>query len=200
MQPKITCFWLEDTGKVLRQFRRYRSSADKNSPCRGRYGYHNGHAPFDVVQGEPNRVISGGAMPKTDPRWPTKCDACDYIFQPDDAWQISPTSIYRRTDTGEEMTLRDAPFGAMWDAWWFDEHRKGPDGLHLMIKTPAGEWSVDGPAAFGSNSREPWKRAGDPRTPGSVSAQPSILFNGPPCFHAWLTNGELHVLPDSAPF
>lgn len=70
-----------------------------------------------------------------------------------------------RSDGGGETTIRDAPPGAMWDAWWYPW--KGPDGRSLMVRCPNGrDWSIDGRA---SNCTLPddqehrcWVRTGDP--------------------------------------
>lgn len=83
--------------------------------------------------------------------------------------------IYRRSDTGEELALNDAPVGAMWYADWYlseDGERKhhliqpGPDGHVLVVRTPGGDWCVDSRA---SNCTMPdddehhcWVRHGEP--------------------------------------
>jgi hypothetical protein len=53
--------------------------------------------------------------------------------------------LYRRSDSGELTTLRDAPVGAMWDATWFnhDPAYTGADGICLVVRTPGGTWMVD---------------------------------------------------------
>lgn len=56
----------------------------------------------------------------------------------------SKVPIYRRTDTGEEMTVQDAPAGAMWFADWYDKSFCVPQLEHvLVVKTPGGDWIVD---------------------------------------------------------
>ena len=45
---------------------------------------------------------------------------------------------------GRTCTLDELPPGAMWYADWYS--RKGPDGHHLIVKTPGGIWHVDGRA------------------------------------------------------
>jgi hypothetical protein len=80
--------------------------------------------------------------PHDDPRWPTTC-TCGYTFREEDEWQRNVDQIYRRVDTGEEMTLPDAPAGAMWYAPWLDQFHT-PQGPHnLIVKTPGGEWAID---------------------------------------------------------
>ena len=57
---------------------------------------------------------------------------------------------WRRVDNGEIKTFNDwnkAP-GAMWDQWWYEDFRKGPDGLHLAVICPdGGHWDIDGSAS-----------------------------------------------------
>ena len=60
--------------------------------------------------------------------------------------------------------LAELPVGGMYFADWYE--RKGPDGHHLIVKTPGGLWHVDGRA---SNCTRPeddqhrcWVRHGAP--------------------------------------
>ena len=57
--------------------------------------------------------------------------------------------LFRRTDTGELMTLSEAPPGAMWYADWYIREGsnvyRGPDGHCLVVRTPPDhDWLVDG--------------------------------------------------------
>jgi hypothetical protein len=200
----VPCFWIEEIGQARRMFRRYRSSiAEPVSVCDARYGYHNAHAPLDISE-VPIEATMTSTSPnefKDDPRWPVKCDHCDYVFQPDDNYQIFQERLYRRTDTGEVVDLRTVSPGAMWNAWWMadlDPERPGPDGKVLMIKLPGGhEWCPDRPSSNGTGR---WQRTGDPTDPKTLTIRPSILFEGKPRFHAYLTDGKLDVLPDSEPW
>jgi hypothetical protein len=105
---------------------------------------------------------------------------CPYLFEDGDEWQVFQELLYVCKVTGEEMTLRKARIGAMWDASWYLE--KGPDGLSLVVRLPDGhDWHVDGPASNGGG----WTRTGDaPR----ITVRPSILT---PKYHGWLTDGQL---------
>lgn len=109
--------------------------------------------------------------------------------------------IYR--DPGyTEMTLDKAPVGAMWDATWLHGTPiVGPDGISLVVKTPGGDWLVDGVATNcprpKDTSHKCWIRHGDPRTePVTVDK------NGETCpagggsigiggYHGFLRNGLL---------
>ena len=44
-----------------------------------------------------------------------------FVFAPEDERQVFERSVHRRADTGAEMTIEEAPPGAMWDAWWYGE-------------------------------------------------------------------------------
>ena len=56
--------------------------------------------------------------------------------------------LYVRADNGRELTLNMAPVGAMWDADWYHDvdFLTGPDGHSYIVKTPGGEWCIDGKA------------------------------------------------------
>lgn len=150
-------FFLEETGRERLWLRRYVFSS--LSKCPGSHGYHNAMVLLteaDIVWepttgGRVDRVIacrdkSELRPPDDDPRWPTKCDECDYLFKPDDPFQLHGAQLYRRSDNGEITTIREAPAGALWYADWM--HRKGPDGHCLMAKVPGGgEWMIDGQAS-----------------------------------------------------
>lgn len=151
---RIRCFLLEETGRVAINLRRYHSTdlagqdicLDVNSG-----GYHNASIHIGDEPAEYNEqgyIINGikSVPAHDDPRWPTSC-ICGYVFQEKDEWQRFTQRLYRRVDTGEEMILRNAPAGAMWYAEWLDKMYT-PQGEHvLMVKTPGGDWVIDGRAS-----------------------------------------------------
>src|SRR6185503_6337156 len=47
----------------------------------------------------------------TDPRWPVACSKCAQPFEQKDEFQLFTRQLYVRPDTGERMTLADAPPG-----------------------------------------------------------------------------------------
>lgn len=123
-------------------------------------------------------------------------------WQNEDGHVTAP--IYRRVDTGEEMTLADAPPGAIVRADWALWCRSQDAGLPLIIKLPDGDlWYVDGPASNCGRPDDPyqerhhcWVRHGEP---------PNITVdkNGSTCaagagsiasshYHGFLTNGEFN--------
>ena len=182
---RVECFLIEPTDRASVFLRRY-SSAESGFDCAS--GYHNAKTPIGVRALDPavtehHALIDRSKPPRSDPRWPTKCEACGYAFADSDAWQIFYEVIYVRRDTGAEMHLRDAPPGALWDCTWWPD--KGPDGHHWCLKLPPGggcdEWQIDGPANNGGG----WTRSGiAPR----LTARPSILT---PRYHGFLTDGVL---------
>jgi hypothetical protein len=176
----IQCFWLEPSDVAETSLRRY----SKNN-CPSSWGYHNAsvsvgrkHYPLGGYHGE----YRNHDVDKTDPHWPTHCQ-CGYAFQASDEWQTGTTRLYRRVESGELYLLSQAPVGAMWDADWYRDiegYVKGHPEI-LTVKTPGGDWVVDGPSNSGGN----WTRTG---TVPNVTANPSIVCGG---YHGFLRSGRL---------
>jgi hypothetical protein len=181
--PAIPTVWLEPTDRIAVGLRRYRSTAGDGLTCET--GYHSalmftGEESAAYRETDHGRVLAARpSAPHDDPRWPVTC-ACGYGFVADDHWQDWQELLYRRTDTGEVVTLRErqssdeggpvsAPPGAAWDAWWMPKVWRGPDGIALMVRLPNGhDWHVDGEASNctrkGDKTHRCWVRHGDPRT------------------------------------
>lgn len=196
----VRCFFLEETETLRRFLRRY---ADD---CLAHAGYyHDAMTPFDEVQHPARTIISlddkAGAPPKDDPRWPTHCEYCHQPLPENTTYQVFVERIYRRTDTGELMLLRDAPPGAMWDAWWYGECSKGPDGRSIIVKCPPDgwEWLIDGPASNctmkGDTVHRCWVRHGEPPNltvdKNGVTCAAGAGSIQTPKWHGFLRNGEL---------
>lgn len=204
---RIRCFLIEPTERVQQRLRRYgppgRWDAEQqkqvyDAPC-PLNSYHNAEVRIEDVpvryskHGYIENGVEGWAH--DDPRWPIAC-ACDYVFQPTDEWQLFCDQIYRRVDTGEEMTLRDALAGAMWRAAWMSGFvHSQDDGPPLVIKTPGGEWCIDHCESKCPQMGKPldpshhcWTRSG---TVPDVTASPSILIGAPARYHGWLRSGWL---------
>ncbi|MDE2103380.1 MAG: hypothetical protein KGL39_39430 [Patescibacteria group bacterium] len=153
---------------------------------------------------------------KSDPRWPVKCDHCDYIFTEDETHQSWTERLYQRSDNGELTTIRDAPVGAMWDAWWMcrigarlSEVWRGEDGRCIVVKCPPApghEWMVDSRASNctlpDDNVHRCWIRHGEPPnltvdkngTTCQAGAGSILIWNKDKTAYAWhgfLRNGEL---------
>lgn len=202
----VECFWLEPTDRCAYALRRYASG----STCSGRFGYHNAR----VSLGETPALFKGEGWCRTveigpkvedfidDVRWPSKCEQCDYTFVDGDSRQVFFDLIYRRIDTGTELVIRDAPPGAMWDAWWMPPQWRGPDGKSLIVICPDGsQWTIDGPAKNctlpNDDEHRCWLRVGDvPKVTVSKNGPPgwrtcgagagSIAVKG---YHGFLVNG-----------
>lgn len=197
-KPEWPCFWTVPADTAIESFRRFVwTEKDK---CPGRYGYHNASVVLGVVPwpAGPGRSASPSKELRADPRWPKKCDGCSYVFVDTDEWQHNYDQHWRRLDGDPgRWTLRESPIGAMWDASWYSDSWKGPDGLHLVVRLPNGvDWCVDGPSSDGKGVRKPngWTRNGDPRAnPPTVSASPSIWANQgePNGWHGHLVKGKL---------
>lgn len=173
----IRCFWLEPvSGKYQHELRRYRSSEQGNQ-CPLPHGYHNASVILGVVErpdidrAKALRRDAPTEEVRRDPRWPRQC-GCGYVFLDEENWQENFNSLFQRSDTGELVTIKDAPIGAMWDAHWMPDAWAGPDGRKLIVKIPqnpdgSGEshWHVDGKC---SNCTRPgekhycWVRHGEP--------------------------------------
>lgn len=202
MPSKIVCFWLEPTTQVQVSFRRY--ARDGAPPCPSvsapypghppvAWGYHTAEVNIEITE----RLESEGKYDhhptvtddeKLDPRWPTTC-ACEYVFQPKDPWQHNRHAIYLRVGTEERYTIGNAPAGAMYHAWWMGDHhnsRRTSDGRNIVLKTPEGDWWIDGPA----NNGPGWTRTGEPP---NITCNPSIGIGTPQRLHGWLRNGVLEI-------
>lgn len=180
----VRCFLLEPTDTVRRWLRRYTEQhAGSSWTCAG--GWHEAMVLFDDAPaiwedrtdnyGWKHRVVThpeGDKPSPEDPRWPTKCEKCPYLFR-DEVRQFFYDLLYRRKDTGALVTLRDAPPGAMWDAWWLHDLEGGmlggptADGRVLMVKCPNGrEWCIDGRASNCGSPKDDkhkcWIRHGEP--------------------------------------
>lgn len=208
---EIACFLVEPIGQTARSLRRFVAS-DASKCSAG--PYHNAQVPLDRVPADPmgevahRAVMAHEVVPQGDPRWPTQC-ACGYVFSHFDEWQIFPETLFRRVDTGEVMTIAQAPAGAMWFADWMNEGRvwggdqdrwmRGPDGRCLVVKTPGGEWLVDSRA---SNCTMPEDKAHKCWVRHGTAPLITVDKNGLTCgagggsiqtkgFHAMLTGGVL---------
>jgi hypothetical protein len=142
---------LEPTGRVSVKLRRYRAFKAPNDCPGGNGYYHNASEPIfeELEECSEEGYLTNGTKPmppRDDPRWPTQCQ-CGYAFQQGDEWQRDTDMIYRRTDTGQEMSISDAPAGAMWYSPWTDRFHVPQSEHNLVVKTPGGEWQIDSQAS-----------------------------------------------------
>lgn len=207
----VKCFMLDPTLRVRRYLRRYTPVEIRQSkPVRNCsvHGYHDARVFVDIAEIEQDKegcwaVGSGDGEQLLyfvgDERWPKACE-CGYEFVEADERQVFAARLYRRSDTGEQIELGKAPPGAMWDATWYPEDWRGPDGKALMVVLPNGDhWHIDGMA---SNCTKPndkehrcWIRHGQPpnltvdKQGNSCAAGSGSIHAGN--WHGYLRNGEL---------
>lgn len=210
----VKCFMLNHTDRAWLSLRRYANGHDgaEGTKCVGPLGYHNAHGPVEVVSGfvikedhwhHPSEYYKAELPAPDDPRWPTKCEHCDYIFQSKDNSMWFTDHIYV-ADDGREFSLRNAPPGAMWNCWWYPEQWRGPDGLSLMVVCPNGrQWLIDGQASNCTDKKDIGPFATSHRCWVRHGTPPLITVdkNGRTCgagagsiqagdYHGFLRNGE----------
>lgn len=182
MGASIRCFFLEPTEYAERSLRRVAiGECDVNGSWHAA-SVIIGNVPYPPSEYDGSSDI---ADDRSDPRWPTTCP-CGYAFRPTDDWRLDTQRLFRQGDHATlTTTLNKAPAGAMWYGDWYEW--RGPDGHCLIVRTPGGDWVVDGPAFRNGQPEGPgWRRTGE--VP-NVTAQPSIHFIGR--WHGWLTGGFL---------
>jgi hypothetical protein len=188
MGSVIECFMIERLQEAEASFRRFTYGDKAKCPCTDRWGHNAivilGNVSYDDEPYEGRSTLAKDK--KDDPRWPKTCEKCGYVFQPEDEWQYNLQRLYVRPETGEKTTTRKAPAGAMWIAdgmmeFQMEKHPT-PDGHFICVKTPGGEWNIDGQATGGGY----WTRTG---TPPKITARPSILIGN--AYHGFLTDGKL---------
>lgn len=200
-------FFLEPTNLEKRWLRRYRWSSEHKCSTTGSYC----NAMVDFGEGPHNE--DGWAPPSSDPRWPTKCEACGELFTEKDPFQEFGNCIYVHKETGLRTTLREAPAGAVWDATWISEDRTeaqrgcawmvGPDGRSLVVRCPDGhDWIIDSRASNCTMPNEDthwcWVRHGRPED-GTLHVDKNGHTCGAgagsiqtPKWHGFLHHGDLH--------
>lgn len=198
MYPETKAFFIVPADRQRRSARCYDHSEASDGKCPD-HGYHNATAAVDevaLIRADNGYIESGKPDLPNDAPWPTHC-SCGYVFKETDR-QTFTEAIYRRADTGEEMTLRDAPPGAMWDATWMSDWTKGSDGRCLVAKCPNGrEWMIDGRASNCTmpqdNEHKCWVRHGEPpnitvdKNGRTCAAGAGSILSGD--YHGFLRNG-----------
>ncbi len=198
MPRVIDCFIIEPVDRYQVRLRRYCARVGNACPYRG--WCHNNDV-FVGVEEHQAHPVSGSEedrFPHSDPRWPQKCDKCDYAFVDGDEWQVNYDQLYRGPD-GKEYTLLGpdrltsyrenfAPVGAIWRAPWL-EPSDNQDKCSYIVRTPGGDWHIDGVAG---HPQTRWERTG---VAPKFTVRPSILIgkqdDGSWTYHGFLTDGRL---------
>lgn len=191
--------FLHPTDQARYSLRRYASGECPGSP--GKYSYHNATVHLEDSKNRGDTIED--SHPHDDPRWPSSCESCAYEFREDDTWQLFHESLYRLGETSELTTLRNAPIGACWNAFWMLDCTEyvGPDGRCLTVKTPGGDWIIDSRASNcdrrDDNIHKCWVRHGSPedgslhvdKNGNTCSAGAGSIIAGN--YHGFLHNGYL---------
>ncbi len=154
----IKVFLLTQAARKRIELRRYANDDAKSCP-RG-WGFHNADKVIDEIDAPiiaelPDSFETNDEpkIPHDDPRWPIKCDACAYEFKPNDEWQVNDHRLYSGAPDGKLYTLRDAPIGAAYFAWWLHHTYEGKvhclywkdncHQSHVIVKLPPDGWDWD---------------------------------------------------------
>jgi hypothetical protein len=199
----VKVFFLEPTNKFARSLRRGATGACAAGP----YTEHTASVVIETFESKETPVGGDKGPPHTDPRWPTACGQCGEAIGQGGFWVVDNDRIYRAVGTGAEMTLDGAPPGACWDATWYPDNYRGPDGRSLTVRLPGdlrNDWIIDSKAS--NCKRAPdyagkcWVRSGKPedgtldvRSCGCGAGAGSIRT---PRYHGFLHRGHLIECPD----
>lgn len=212
----IACFLIRQGHQAKRSLRRFHHAAEGEEFCPGSLrSYHTASemiGEFPLVLSDPDSIaVIDPSEYVGDPRWPVVCDAegCNYVFPDEDPWQVNQDPIYVAED-GREMTLHDAPPGAIWIAEWMPENWRvnGGTGPPYVIRLPNGAdftpgtqasncdrkdedhdcWCVHGEAPMLTIDKNP-----EPGRSTCSAGAGSIWSNQghPNEWHGFVTNGEL---------
>lgn len=208
----IECFLIEPTNRYWRLLRRYTSSPAR--PCAAYPdAYHNAEVFIGEIEADQHPVIRDDPAMRSDPRWPATCDRCGYVFTDEDERQVNYDQQYVDARTGSVYALygphhlprpmvpiEPAPVGAIWRATWYEDLPEfiGADGQSYLVRTPGGDWAIDGPSTDQAHNQIPkkvgggWQRSG---TAPKFTVRPSILIGKRPdgswTYHGFLTDGRL---------
>ena len=147
----IECFLVTKTDRVGRYLRRYVRTYERPSAhkCLNGYG-------CDVMF----RIEDAPAEPsvtsweRSDPRWPSTCPQCGYVFLEEDEWILFTDPLYENSD-GWSWPRRELPAGSMYFPSWLQPEEGDTnltpgyvcptEGSVLTVITP--EWS-DGTGTY----------------------------------------------------
>lgn len=200
--PEVACFWSIPAPFADESLRRYARS-DTNK-CPGPYGTHDATVLLGEVPLPPDDVLWGrDDIGHADPRWPTACDSCGYVFAATDKWQHNFERKYADVNVPtRRFTMRKPIAGAMFNAEWLAKHLHGEDGMCLTVILPnLHEWQIDSRASNctmpDDNVHHCWVRHGDPRTGLVTVDKRGVTCNAGAGsiqagdYHGFLRNGRL---------
>jgi len=121
-------------------------------------------------------------------KWPVHCN-CGYEFRPEDDRSILRDAEYI-SPTGEKMTRRNAPVGAMWDADWLHDVPElcGADGISLHVRTPNGcDWNIDG---RGTNCDSPCEVCGVSYHQHKINNEAGHFYKDARPHKCWVRHGD----------
>lgn len=180
----VKTFFCEPVQPLTRRIflRRYVSESEGADKCPGKHGYHQAMTflrdegfEWDTSdRGSPcYPPVADEVALIANANWPTKCEACPFIFQAGHYKQVFQDRLYRRVDTGLIFALRDiTPGGLFYDEYdgrlFNGSDAPGPDGKYLIVVCPNGRrWNIDSRASNctkkDDNKHKCWVRHGDPR-------------------------------------
>jgi hypothetical protein len=151
MIQSIKCFLLEPTNRHTRFLRRmapWVTGAEHHCRCL---------VPLDTVTDHAGAV--NPSCPDDDIgkyAWPTACDTRGQPMPGDASYEFFLQKVWRRADTGEEMSTEGAPAGAIYRAPWLEDsvRHRGPDGKSYICIIPSKpdwsgrhSWMMDGAAS-----------------------------------------------------
>lgn len=194
------CVFLTLSGKLQPSLRVYFTGGGECPEIKN-YGYHQACLFLPLIEGTDSIVSScqRDALEYKD-KWPTTCK-CEYLFDEEAERQYRAETLYFINGGPVLTTLHRAPVGAMWYSPWLEHeaHECGPDGKALVVKTPGGDWHIDGVC---SNCTKPnnkehrcWVRHGVPpnitvdKNGNTCSAGAGSISIGK--YHGFLRNGFL---------
>lgn len=206
MAVNIKVFFISPTDRYEQKLRRGAGSEASRCAIGKPYSYCTAHEIIAVIQADKHPTSGMLDWPHDDPRWPKFCSQCKRSFTDADLWMVDHDRLYGNAE-GKLWTLRDAPVGACWNAFWLADSAAwaGPDGRSLVVKCPNGEttwdWCIDQRA---SNCTLPdddvhkcWVRHGSPEE-GTLHVDKNGHTCGAgagsialPNWHGFLHNGHL---------
>lgn len=146
MAAHIRCFFLHPTHLAEESLRRFAPLDVRGWHCSNPAGFHDACVVLGEMYWSKDYDSEDSPVDREleeDPRWPARC-SCGFAFRPQDRRQHRFNRLYRIARSDKRTTLEQAPPGSMW--------LTGEGGQSLVVRTPAGDWTIDRPPKIGSVS------------------------------------------------